>query len=649
MTFKIRFLSFLSSFYLRFVGATSRTIWVNRSIRDELEAAGQGFIYAFWHGRQVFLVYLHRDDDIHPLVSQSEDGELIALVCGFFGLKTVRGSTSRGGVEALGQLQKEIESGARVGITPDGPRGPLREVQQGVLYLAQKTGRPIIPVAYGARKKWVFKGWDEFIVPRPFNRITMVYGEPCWVRPGDSFEEKGRELQEALNGVTEEADRVSGMEPCCKKDRQHRWVYRIFNGLVLLGLPLVVGYILVRWRRRVLSNGFRHWPERWGLLSPEQQAHLAGSPWWWVHAVSLGEVKAIHTFLRQAPQAVGVRILLSVVTPEALGWARSHQVADEILAAPIDLPWVVRRVFHRVRPQMFIFVESEFWPNLLREARCSGAQVALINGRISQHSFESYRKIRAILGALWENVDLFAVRQKQDAQRFAELGVDPQKIRVTGNLKYDLGFSTATSQGKESEKLEAVVVMGSTREGEETQLLPVLERLRAQYPQLRVIWAPRHLERVPELEALLVSRGLSYEKKSWMARNGHPFPGGPSYLLWDSMGDLLEAYQQADVAVIGGSFVPKGGQNPIEPAALKIPVLFGPWMDNFQGIAENLVEQGGAWQVSVDELETRLGDLLRDPEHRKQMGERASRAVEKEQGATERTLKLLTSLSRGSS
>ena len=207
---KVRLLSFLASTYLRFVGATSRIVWVNRSVREEQEASGRGFIYAFWHGRQVFLPYLHRGDRIRPLISRSADGEIIARACQSFGLQAIRGSSSRGASEAVLKLQAELESGARIGITPDGPRGPLHRVQPGALYLAQLTGRPIVPVAFGARRKWVFnKSWDDFFVPKPFNRIAMMYGEPITVSPNDSLETKAAELQKALDYVAHEVDVIS--------------------------------------------------------------------------------------------------------------------------------------------------------------------------------------------------------------------------------------------------------------------------------------------------------------------------------------------------------------------------------------------------------------------------------------------------------
>jgi lysophospholipid acyltransferase (LPLAT)-like uncharacterized protein len=203
-------LSFLASTYIRVVGWTSQIIWVNRSIRDELEATGRGFIYAFWHGRQVFLVYLHQGDRLSILISKSRDGEIIARVCRLFGLGAVRGSSSRGGGAALLQMRDLLKKGDRVAFTPDGPIGPLRQVQPGVLYLARKTGCPIIPVAFGAKKKWVFHGhWDEFVVPKPFNRIAMVYGEPIGLSPQDQLEEKSAQLQHALNTVMAKADSVA--------------------------------------------------------------------------------------------------------------------------------------------------------------------------------------------------------------------------------------------------------------------------------------------------------------------------------------------------------------------------------------------------------------------------------------------------------
>ncbi len=418
-----------------------------------------------------------------------------------------------------------------------------------------------------------------------------------------------------------------------------RWIFRVYNLLVLLALPFILVGVMLRWRKR-FARGMERWSERWGHLSAEQQSPFKSGTWWWVHAVSLGEVKSIEVFLKQIPKQAGAKVLLSLVTPEAITWAVEKQLADVIVAAPVDLPWVVRRVFAVVKPKLFISVESEFWPNLLREAKRSGARVALVNGRISAHSHQNYKVIQGLLPVLWECFDLWAVRQHEDASRFMDLGVPQRLIHVTGNLKYDLPLPLGSNGTPAPDKAVLTLVVGSSREGEEKELLPVMKKLKVRHPTLRVIWAPRHIERVAEIEALFSAHALPLARKSKAPDSSAP------HLLWDSMGDLVDAYKQADLAVVGGSFVPKGGQNPLEPAALSVPVIFGPSMENFLGISEVLVQQGGARQVTLPELENCLSELLEKPDQRRDMGRRARQAVESRQGATERTLGLLRGLVR---
>jgi lysophospholipid acyltransferase (LPLAT)-like uncharacterized protein len=205
--------SFLAIVYLRFVNLTSRVVWVGREIRERLEKAEKGIIYAFWHQRQAFLTVLHAGDRLHPLISRSKDGDIIARVCVHFGLHPARGSSSRGGTEAMLDLIRYVNAGDRVSVTPDGPKGPARQVQSGVLYLAQKTGAPIVPVATGAKRRWDFNSWDRFQVFKPFNRISMVYGEPILIKEGDNLEHVGEILRQALDEVTQKADDTVGHRP----------------------------------------------------------------------------------------------------------------------------------------------------------------------------------------------------------------------------------------------------------------------------------------------------------------------------------------------------------------------------------------------------------------------------------------------------
>ncbi len=422
----------------------------------------------------------------------------------------------------------------------------------------------------------------------------------------------------------------------------NRWIFRIYNALVVVLMPFVLLFVFIHWRRRVLSKGLHRWDERWGRLTPQKLNVLGAGRWWWVHAVSVGETKAIEPLLREAPRR-NIRIFLSLVTPEALAWAQTQKLAEVIVAAPIDLPWVIRRLTRVFKPEWFISVESEFWPNLLRETKRSGARVALVNGRISAHSFRSYGRALRILPALWECLDVWAVREEEDAKRFRLLGVPAEKIQVTGNMKYDLPLPPIIDAPHDPKT--PVVVMGSTREGEEEMLLPVMARLRQKWPTLRVIWAPRHVERAAEVGKFLTQAGVSHRVRSQMTGAGSASGEGATDIVWDVMGNLLDAYALADVVVIGGSFVSKGGQNPLEPAALKKAMVFGLSMENFRGIADALVQDKGAYQVPLEQVESCLARLFSDPVERRRLGEQAFCVLKQRQGATARTLALLEDFS----
>jgi len=202
-------LSWLIFLYLHVVGLTSRVIVSNRAVRDRLEREEGGYLYAFWHARQAVLIYLHRGDRVCAMISRSKDGEIIAQVAKRFSTGAIRGSTSRGAVGAMMGMERELLDGGRVSFTPDGPRGPLHSVSPGVLFLAQKTGKPIVPVASGSKRKIVLNNWDRFQVALPFSRLAIVYGEPLYVAPEADLEEAARTLQAALNRVGADADRIA--------------------------------------------------------------------------------------------------------------------------------------------------------------------------------------------------------------------------------------------------------------------------------------------------------------------------------------------------------------------------------------------------------------------------------------------------------
>lgn len=205
---KTRLISWLGWLFIWFVGKTSRIKIINSPEFLKLKEEDKNFIYASWHGRQLFLVYSHRLQNICLLISESQDGEYIARIANYFGLQWVRGSSSHGGSRALIKMKKKIDGGTTGAFTPDGPRGPFQKVQLGVIYIAQKTGRPIIPLTFGARHKKIIKNWDEFLIPYPFNHIVVINGDPLYILPEDDIELKAKQLEDILNNMNRQADEL---------------------------------------------------------------------------------------------------------------------------------------------------------------------------------------------------------------------------------------------------------------------------------------------------------------------------------------------------------------------------------------------------------------------------------------------------------
>ena len=194
--------------YIYFVACTSRITWVQKSILDDTLQKYPSLIYTSWHGRQVFLTWVQRKTKAWVLISKSKDGEFIARAIELFGMRSVRGSSSKGGAEALMQLKQKLDEGGCLGVTPDGPRGPQRRVKDGIIFLAQKTGKPILPMVWSSKRKWIFKAWDDFWVPKPFNHIAVAYSQPVYVEKTDDPETKKQELEQKLNLLTDQTDQI---------------------------------------------------------------------------------------------------------------------------------------------------------------------------------------------------------------------------------------------------------------------------------------------------------------------------------------------------------------------------------------------------------------------------------------------------------
>jgi len=357
----------------------------------------------------------------------------------------------------------------------------------------------------------------------------------------------------------------------------------------------------------------------------------------WIHAVSVGEVVAAGILVPRMREAFpGTRLALSVTTPTGRNVAEERiSGIDDLFYCPVDLSFILRKMMARVRPTALIVIETEIWPNLLREARRAGAITLLVNGRISDRSFPGYLRIRFFLKRYLKEIDRFLMQGETYARRIEEIGASPESIRVVGSLKFDAApDGAAPPSARVTPEGRRVLVAGSTLDPEERILLSVFERLRSLAPDLFLVLAPRHVPRFDAVSELVTSRGLRVARRS----RGES-AGEADVLLLDTLGELASIYGEADYAFVGGSLASWGGHNIIEPASWGKPVLFGPHMQNFAEIARVFLDAGAAVQVRDEgELESVLRDLLASRERCEELSRKARAVVAENRGAASRTV-----------
>ncbi len=409
---------------------------------------------------------------------------------------------------------------------------------------------------------------------------------------------------------------------------------------VLLGLTLVLlsPYLLIKGLRQ--SKYLHSLGERLGRV-PEKVREVAAKGTGgavWVHAVSLGEALAVAPLLKELRGRLpGRAVFVSTTTRTGQKVAAERLEADGTFYFPLDFAFACRRLLATLRPSLVVIAETEIWPNFLREARRAGARVVFVNGRISDRSFGRYRWFRYFLHRALSRADYFLMQSEEDARRIRELGAPPERVAVGGNLKFDLPQPRRPAFLDDLVALAQsapIIVAGSTLPAEEEQILQALDvcgSVGGRRPLL--VLAPRHPERFEDVVSLLRRRGVSYVRRS----QGTAGNGRPVVFLLDTLGELAGTYAAANIAFVGGSLVRAGGHNPIEPALWGKPVLFGPSMENFRGIARALVEAHAAFQVnSPDEMGVLLAALLSNPEACHRAGAAGRALVERERGAAAR-------------
>lgn len=426
-------------------------------------------------------------------------------------------------------------------------------------------------------------------------------------------------------------------------------MYALYSALLVLSLIVTLPYWLLQMLRHgKYRAGLR---QRFGAV-PAALMAPGDKPAIWLHAVSVGEVVASGGVVEGLRQRFpSHRIVVSTTTSTGQALARKGFGAENVFYFPLDFVFAVRPYIAVLRPELCVIAETEFWPNFLRLAKRSGARIAVVNCRISDRSFPRYRRLRRLLRSVLGNVDLFLTQTETDRRRLIEIGADEIRTQVAGNLKFDVAppqapavvaslraaFDEATAG---TASAWPVLVCGSTLEDEEAPLLSAFHNILATHPKAVMILAPRHPERFDEVAALVEKLGMRLIRRSlW---SGEPLAGG--VLLLDSIGELASLYSLATIAFVGGSLVPRGGHNILEPALYGVPIVTGNHYENFRDIVNFFLSRDAVRVVGLAELPLVFMELIGDEAQRAALGQNASKALVSQRGATERTIQALVEL-----
>lgn len=412
--------------------------------------------------------------------------------------------------------------------------------------------------------------------------------------------------------------------------------------LYTLSLYLLLPFVLLRLLRRGLRAPayLRRWPERFGHFP-----HTPPPGAIWIHAVSVGETIAAFPLVRALQRRYPQRPLIFTTTTPTGSERVTRELGAGVLHGylPYDLPGAVARFLARTRPALAVILETELWPNMYAACSARGIPLIVANARLSARSAAGYRRVARLARATLEQAALIAAQGEADAERFIALGAPRARVRVTGNLKFDLAVAPDLEERGQALRdgwggRRPVWIAASTHEGEEALVLEAHARARGQIPDLLLLLVPRHPERFDRVAELCRTHGMPVIRRS----EQRPCAPDTAVYLGDSMGELMPLYAAADIAFVGGSLVPSGGHNPLEPAALTRPVLHGPQVFNFAEISRLLREAGGSREVNdAGELAGAVVDLLRHPEQAADMGKRAHGVVLRNRGALERLLGMI--------
>ncbi len=644
----------LAAAYIKFVWKTSRIIYDPADLEDHLRSH-QPFIAAMWHGQ--FLMIPAAAPKALPfkcMVARHNDAEIIGHALGKFGHGLIRGAGAgnrrrdRGGAHALRAALKTLNANENVPMTAEVPPGPARKAGIGIVTLAKLSGRPIIPVAVASSRFFTVPTWSRFTVNLPFSKLSVVAGERVDV-PEDAdeaqLEAARQQVEDGLNAMTHRAYELAGRNaeevmPVNSGGSVEPGVsfklYRAFSR----GIHPLAGTLL---RRR--SERGKEVPERLSERMGIASIARPNRKLLWFHAASVGETNVVLPLINMLyKERPDLQILLTTVTVTSAHIAATRLPPNAVHQfIPLDTPAFVKRFLDHWRPDMALFIESEIWPNLIMDADRRRIPLALLNARMSNRSFKRWLKLRGLSRPIFSRFAVVLAQSDILAKRLRRLGAP--KVISAGNLKFD--SPPPPIDQAELAHLRSMIgerdvfLAASTHPGEDEIIAEAHQALIKSRPELLTIIVPRHPERGAGIAAMLAERGISAVKRSETSEIGRDI----NIYIGDTLGELGLFYSLAPFAFIGGSLVPRGGQNPIEAVKLGTGVITGPHWHNFPEVYQALAEQGGCrFVTSGDDLIQTACALFEDQASLDLMKSRAEKAVAELGGALGRTFEALEPL-----
>ena len=606
-------------------------------------------IFAMWHGQFGMLPKIKPDRpaDVAAMVARHGDAELIGAVLKRFGMWLIRGAGAgrrrrdRGGAVAFRGALTALQHGTTVAMTADFAPGPARKAGDGIVMLAKLSGRPIVPCAMATSRFIALKSWSAFTINLPFSKLGIVVGDPVRV-PEDAdsatLEAARIAVERGLNQATARAyDLAGAIDPLSPqaqlKAARPAFAIRAYRALTRYAAPLAP--LMLAWRTRIGKEEPARRPERYGKASIDRPAGFLA----WFHAASVGETNAVLPVIEAiAAEHPEINLLLTTGTVTSAKLARARLPEGAVHQyVPLDNQDYVRRFLKHWRPDLAVFVESEIWPNLVLETSTLHIPLVLVNGRMSFRSFRRWRGRPGLSRPLFSAFNLVLAQNERMAQRFAALGT-PRAVPV-GNLKADAPPPPVELAGHK--KLAAALagrtvwLAASTHPGEDNIAAVAHLAMKKACPDLLTVIVPRHPERGPFIARLLAGADLNVTLRS----EGKLPEAGTDIYIADTIGELGLFYNLVPVALIGGSLVPHGGQNPVEAIKLGAAVMTGPHWRNFADAYDELLRAGGAVQVSdAQSLANTALLLLENAQARGRIMSRAEGAVARLGGALPRTI-----------